>query len=175
MKKLMTTLLLLILVSPLSADMMVSRGEPVPSISVTTSEGSILKLDSLKGKVVIINFWATWCPPCVAEMPDLNKLYQLYHKKGLEIVAIANPRDSIERVEAFFKSRGIKFNYYIDTDFSAARTFGVRALPTSIIVGRDGIIRNIIIGGRPWTSASSREYFEKLLKEGEKNGKNKKK
>ena len=174
MKKVFLFLIILGLTTPLYSGLTVSTGMEVPGVSVTSSEGSIVKLNSFKGKVVIINFWATWCPPCVGEMPDLNKLYQMYHKKGLEIIAIANPRDSIERVESFFKSRGIKFNYFIDTDFSAARTFGIRALPTSIIVGRNGIIRNIFIGGKPWTSSYFKSYFEKLLNEGGKNGKKKK-
>jgi len=174
MRKLILFLIILGVTTPLYSGLTVTRGMEVPGVSVTSSEGSMLKLDSLKGKVVILNFWATWCPPCVGEMPDLNKLYQMYNKKGLEIIAIANPRDSIQRIEAFFKSRGIKFNYYIDTDFSVARTFGVRALPTSVIVGKDGIIKDIFIGGKPWTNGYFKSYFEKLLKEGGKDGKKKK-
>ncbi len=168
MKNKKTVLLLLLAFFIFSSFTFVGPGDKVPDIKLIRSDGKIVSLRSFKGKVVLINFWATWCPPCVHEMPYLNALYQKLHSKGLEIVAVANPRDSIDRVKAFFRYNNIQFDYYLDADFSAARAFGVRALPTTFVVDRKGVIRNKFIGARPWTSEEFIDYFRSLLKEGKK-------
>ncbi len=152
----------------LSAFEMVEIGKKVPDVKVVRDDGKVVSLGSFKGKVVLINFWATWCPPCVREMPDLNKLYSMLHKKGFEIVAIANPRDSVDRIRSFFKYNGIQFHYYMDQDFTAARVFMVRALPTTYVVDKNGIVKNRFVGARPWTSPQFLDYFNSLLKEGKK-------
>ena len=167
-RAIVTIFLLLFSISYLQAFDFVQIGQKVPPIKVIRDDGKVVSLDSFKGKVVLINFWATWCPPCVGEMPDINRLYQKFHKKGLEVVAIANPRDSVERIKAFFKMRGIQFHYYVDQDFSAARAFFVRAIPTTYIVNKKGIVVQRFVGARPWMSAQFQDYFEKLLKEGKK-------
>ncbi len=146
----------------------VNIGDKVPDIKVIRDDGKLVSLASFKGKVLLINFWATWCPPCVREMPDLNKLYSMLHKKGLEIVAIANPRDSLDRIRSFFKFNGIQFHYYMDQDFTAARAFMIRALPTTFIVDKKGVVRNRFVGARPWTAPQFINYFNSLLKEGKK-------
>ena len=146
----------------------VTPGGKVPDIKLIRDDGKIVSLASFKGKVVLVNFWATWCPPCVREMPDLNRLYSMLHKKGLEIVAIANPRDSVDRIKNFFKFNGIQFHYYMDQDFTAARAFMVRALPTTYVIDKKGIVRQRFVGARPWTSPQFLDFFNSLLKEGKK-------
>ncbi len=165
MKKIVFLLFLFFISTSLGGTGFVAVGSKVPDVKVVRADGKYVSLTSFKGKVVLINFWATWCPPCVREMPELNKLYKKFHKRGLEVLPIANPRDSVERVKSFFKYVGIRFPYYVDESFTVTRLFGVRALPTTFIVDRKGVVRQIFIGMRPWMSPQFIDYFKSLLKE----------
>ena len=165
MRKLSVIFILFFIVASLQGGEFVTVGSKVPDVKVVRSDGKYVSLASFKGKVVLINFWATWCPPCVREMPELNKLYKKFKKDGLVILPIANPRDSVERVKAFFKYVGIDFPYYVDENFTATRLFGVRALPTTFVVDRKGVVRQVFIGMRPWMSPQFVDYFKSLLKE----------
>lgn len=113
--------------------------------SLQTIDGRKVKLSDLKGKVVMIDFWATWCGPCVKEMPDLKKLYAKYKDKGFEILAISvDVPDDLQKVKDFVKSRQLDFTVLIDEKTRGA--FSVSAYPTSIFVDRDGKMRYRMVG-----------------------------
>jgi cytochrome c biogenesis protein CcmG/thiol:disulfide interchange protein DsbE len=133
-------------------------GMKAPDFALQTLDGQTLRLSDLHGKPVIVNFWATWCPPCRAEMPDMQKFYEKYHKK-MEIVAVnLMVRDSREKVDAFIKEYGLTFPVVLDTKGAAMKQYEIQPIPTSFIIDKDGIIRDKFVGPMPYKKMV--EYME---------------
>ena len=135
---------------------------PAPPLSLEGTDGRRLRLADLKGKVVFLNFWATWCVPCRQEMPAMQRLFREYRERGLAVVAI-NFMESKDAVDRFFKELHLDFPTALDPDGATARTFTVRGLPVTFLLGRDGRILWKAIGSRDWDSATGRAYFEYVL------------
>ncbi|MHB8914514.1 MAG: peroxiredoxin family protein [Thiobacillus sp.] len=118
-----------------------------PAVTFTTLEGKPIPLESLLGKVVLVNFWATSCPGCIKEMPGMVETYQQYKNKGFEIVAVAMSYDPPNYVLNFVQTRQLPFPVALDIDGAHARAFGdVQLTPTSFIVGKDGTVLEQKIG-----------------------------
>ena len=116
---------------------------PAPDFELTASDGKIVRLEDLRGKVVLLNFWATWCPPCKAEMPDLNALQRKYGADRDFVVLGINDMENAADVIAFAEREGIAFPLLLDPDGRVIKDlFDVRYLPTSMIIDRDGNIRD---------------------------------
>ncbi|MGB9128871.1 MAG: TlpA disulfide reductase family protein [Thiobacillus sp.] len=112
-----------------------------PAATFTTLEGKTLTLDELRGKVVLVNFWATSCPGCVKEMPDMVEVYKQYKNRGFEIIAVAMSYDPPNYVLNFVQTRQLPFPVALDVDGAHARAFGnVQLTPTTFIIGKDGRI-----------------------------------
>lgn len=112
-----------------------------PAATFTTLEGRTLALDDLRGKVVLVNFWATSCPGCIKEMPGMVETYNQYKTRGFEIVAVAMSYDPPNYVTNFVETRQLPFPVALDVDGEHARAFGnVQLTPTSFIIGKDGSI-----------------------------------
>lgn len=112
-----------------------------PASTFTTLEGKPITLNDLRGKIVLVNFWATSCPGCVQEMPDLIKTYNQYKGRGFEVVAVAMSYDPPNYVANFAKTRQLPFPVALDVNGEHARAFGnVQLTPTSFIIGKDGHI-----------------------------------
>ena len=112
-----------------------------PASTFTTLEGKTITLDQLRGKIVLVNFWATSCPGCVKEMPDLIQTYNQYKDRGFEIVAVAMSYDPPNYVANFAKTRQLPFPVALDVNGAHAHAFGdVQLTPTSFIIGKDGRI-----------------------------------
>jgi peroxiredoxin len=112
-----------------------------PAVTFTTLEGKPIVLDELRGKVVLVNFWATSCPGCIKEMPDMVESYKLYRDRGFEIIAVAMSYDPPNYVLNFVQTRQLPFPVVLDVDGAHARAFGnVQLTPTSFIIGKDGRI-----------------------------------
>ncbi len=121
-----------------------------PDFALRATDGSEVSLETLRGKVVLLNFWATWCPPCKAEMPDLNVLHRDYGPAHDFAVVGVNLEESPEQVEAFARDFRISFPLLLDSKGEVTgERFAVRTLPTSIIIDRDGYIRDSWIGQIP--------------------------
>ena len=130
-----------------------------PDFELRTIKGDIVKLSDLKGKVVLLNFWGTWCGPCRREIPDFIKLYDEYNDDGLEIIGVAVQSGTAENIKRF--SDYYKINYTILTDidsYESAKAFydygrvtgvGTRAVPTTFLIDRDGYIVKTYRGARP--------------------------
>lgn len=115
-----------------------------PDFTLKTTDGGAISLSSLRGKVVLLNFWATWCPPCRAEMPDLEALQRHYGADHEFVVLGVNNMEGADEVAAFAQRQGITFPLLLDADGRVgAKLFGVRYLPTSLIIDRDGYIRDV--------------------------------
>ena len=104
-------------------------------------------LNALRGKVVLINFWATWCPPCRAEMPAIDTVYRAKKEAGLVVLAV-NQRETAAYVKAFGDQFNLSFPLILDTDGAIGVRYQVRALPTTFFVDRRGIIRDVFVGGQ---------------------------
>lgn len=125
---------------------LVSR-TPAPAIMFTTLTGEKISLADQKGKVVLVNFWATTCPGCVHEMPGLVQTYMKYKDKGLVVIAVAMPYDPPAYVSRFTQSRQLPFPVTLDATGEAVRAFGdVKLTPTSFIIGKDGTVVEQRIG-----------------------------
>lgn len=112
-----------------------------PATTFTTLEGRPIVLDELRGKVVLVNFWATSCPGCIKEMPGMVEIYNQYKDRGFEIVAVAMRYDPPNYVANFVRTRQLPFPVALDVDGEHARAFGnVQLTPTSFIIGKDGRI-----------------------------------
>jgi peroxiredoxin len=112
-----------------------------PAVTFVTLEGQPIQLDSLRGKVVLVNFWATSCPGCIKEMPGMVETYQQYKAKGFEIVAVAMSYDPPSHVVNFTQTRQLPFPVALDVKGELAQAFGdVRLTPTSFIIGKQGQI-----------------------------------
>ncbi len=114
-------------------------GEMAPVFPLRDDRGSPVSLDRYRGRIVLMNLWASWCPPCRAEMPDLQRLARAYAPAGIAIVGV-NEGESPQRAAAFANSLGIRFPIWIDVAQRYGRTYAALGLPTSVILDRRGIV-----------------------------------
>lgn len=113
-----------------------------PDFTLQNLQGETVRLSDLRGQVVLLNFWATWCLPCIAEMPDLNALHTRYGQPyGFTVLAV-NQKEVAQTVQAFVDAHGLIFPVVLDSDGVALKRFNVRAMPMSLIIDRDGNIRD---------------------------------
>lgn len=117
-----------------------------PTFSVTTRTGKVITSDSLRGRVVLVNFWATWCPPCRAEMPALQQLAESYSGDGVVVLGLSVDKGPAEDVDRFLAERGISYPVAIVGDDVVRAFGGVRGYPTSILLDRDGVVQHTVMG-----------------------------
>ncbi|MDR3200710.1 MAG: TlpA family protein disulfide reductase [Spirochaetales bacterium] len=136
---------------------------PVTDFTLPLLNGQSQNLSGLRGKVVFLNFWATWCPPCREEMPAMEKLYQRFKNSGLEFLTV-NIQEEKNDVETFMKIFGLSFPVVLDSRGEAATLYGIRGIPTTYIIDRSGIIIAAAVGGRQWDSEQMIRAFTSLLR-----------
>lgn len=127
-------------------------GKAAPDFELQNLDGQSISLSELKGKPVLINFWATWCRPCVFEMPYLQQIHEEWSDKGLVVLAI-NIGDSSTEVEGFLQNHNFSLPVLLDTTEVVAQKYGIRPIPTTFFIDKDGIVRNKIIGAFPSKAA----------------------
>lgn len=115
-------------------------GLEAPEFTLSTVEGKEISLSSLKGAVVMLDFWASWCPYCVEGVPHAKQLYSAYQDKDFELIGI-NFRESERKVQSFIDARGVTYPILLDTDGKVAQMYGVRGLPTYLIIDANGIVK----------------------------------
>ena len=134
-----------------------------PDFELSGSDGAIYRLSDLRGKPVIINFWASWCAPCKAEMPAIERVHQGGKDQGLVVLAIsATNQDNQADALAFLQRIGIGFPILFDKDGNVFRLYGVRALPTTFFVDTRGVIQDVVVGG-PMSEALLRIRAMKIM------------
>lgn len=139
-------------------------GDPAPDVELKTLDGVTVKLSQYRGKVVVLNFWATWCPPCLAEMPSMEKLYRMFPDGDLVMLAVNAEEDGAEILPEFLKSHPHTFSVVLDPDANAQQTYGVFRFPESFIIGRDGKIVDKVVGAIDWVDPKVVGFFQSLLK-----------
>lgn len=133
----------------------VAEGQLFPEIILKDPDGAGSNLKSLRGKLVLINLWATWCPPCRNEMPSLERLSQVVDHQKIAVIAISVDND-INLVREFVMQYHLSFPIYMDQDMSIAnRQLGVQMFPTTYLVGSDGRLLSKITGERDWSTPES--------------------
>src|SRR3989338_2038850 len=135
-----------------------------PAFTLKDLSGKTVSLERLKGKVVFLNFWATWCPPCVIEMPSMEKLHKEFSNDGLVVLAI-NFRETPEQVKAFVKKHKLAFSTVLDPEGKVFELYQAWALPVTTIINKPGEIVGRAMGARDWHSKEARGLFEQLLAE----------
>jgi thiol-disulfide isomerase/thioredoxin len=123
------------------------EGKKAPDISLATLDGKHLKLSELKGKVVVVEFWASWCPTCRKSLPHLNALSQDKQRADKGLVALAvNAREEAKVVQKYLKENSYTFTVPMDRDGAAMKAYLIGAIPTALVIGSDGMIRSVFIG-----------------------------
>ncbi|MDH5507321.1 MAG: TlpA family protein disulfide reductase [Anaerolineae bacterium] len=139
------------------------RGFLAPDFTLETTEGSTIRLSELRGKVVLVNLWASWCGPCRAEMPAMQRVYEQYKDHGLVILAVnATNQDSVGAAVGFAQEMGLNFPILLDMDGSVSNAYNLRALPSSFFIDRNGVIQEVVIGG-PMAEALLLTRIQRLL------------
>ena len=128
-------------------------------------QGQVIRLSDLRGQVVLLNFWATWCPPCRAEMPSMQALYQKYREQGLAILAISSDVEGKDRVAPFIEKRGFSFPVLVDPRNVVGTRVRVGGIPTSYLLDKQGRVVGRDVGARNWNSAKMRRRIDQLLAE----------
>jgi peroxiredoxin len=140
-----------------------SRAKLADDFTVKTPGGGTFRLSEHRGRVVMINFWATWCPPCLEEMPAMERLYRQHRELGFTLVAVSVDADS-KLVAPFVTAHKFTFPVALDPSMSMANTYGVRALPSTFIVARDGTLAALAIGPRHWDNDAAHSLIEGLAR-----------
>ncbi|MCM0020097.1 MAG: TlpA family protein disulfide reductase, partial [Tagaea sp.] len=134
-----------------------------PAISFRTAEGKELGLGDFAGRVAVVNFWATWCAPCVEEMPALDRLHAALAQEGIEVVAISVDRGGLRQAAPFFEVNGLKnLPVYLDPSGASMRALGVRGLPTTIVIDRQGREAGRLEGAAHWDSEPAKRLLRAI-------------
>ncbi len=139
-------------------------GQQAPDFTLRASNGKNLKLSELRGNVVMINFWATWCAPCRQEMPHLNRFHEQYHKAGFVLLGV-NVDDQAASAEAMARELKIAFPVLFDADKQVSRRYDVDAMPSTVLIDRDGKVRQIFRGYRAGTEQRYEAAIRELIKQ----------
>jgi peroxiredoxin len=140
------------------------RVQAAKPFEVATPDSGTLRLADFKGKVVFVNFWATWCPPCKEEMPAMERLYRKYRERGLAVLAISLDSDGAAVVAPFVKKHGFSYPIGLDRKMVVANLYGVRVLPSSFIIDSSGNLAAFAFGPREWDGRDAHAFFESMLR-----------
>jgi len=139
-------------------------GQKSPDFTLRSNVGKNLKLSELRGKVVMINFWATWCSPCRQEMPHFNRFYAQYTKAGFVMLGV-NVDDNADKAKSMVQELKIAFPVVFDTGKHVSRLYDVDAMPSTVLVDRDGTVRHIYRGYRAGVEQRYESDIRELLKQ----------
>ena len=154
----MTVLTLICTAGLLSCRAQVSSGGMAPDFTLKDVDGRPFNFSATRGKVVILDFWATWCPPCRMEIPHFQALYEKYRTSGLVVVGVALDRGGAEAVKPFIEEQGVTYPILIGDQAVTVSYGGIRGIPTTFMIGRDGRIAGKVVGYK------DKEYFEAEIK-----------
>jgi len=139
-------------------------GKTLPDAVFYDAEGRAVRLGDFAGEVLLVNLWATWCPPCVAELPALDSLQAKLRDKGLHVVAVSLDRKPLADVAAFLEERRVEqMKLYVDTDRQIPLKWQYAGVPASFLIGRDGVVIEQFDGPREWDKGEMLTKIEAVL------------
>ena len=138
--------------------------KPAKEFRVPTPDNAAISLADYRGKIVFLNFWATWCKPCEEEMPGMERLYRKFKDKGLVVVAISEDPDGAGAVAPFVRRHRLTFPVGLDPTMQLAASYGVWALPSTFIIDRQGNRAHFANGARDWDGPAAHALFDALLR-----------
>jgi peroxiredoxin len=142
----------------------VKAGDTAPNFQLRDMNGQLVALSDLRGKVVLLNFWATWCGPCRIEMPAMEQLYRTYKRTDFEILAVSTDAQGVAVTRPFQQENHLTFPILHDADFRVGLAYGARTLPMTFMVDRQGIVRQQIFGARDWGAPEAHQLIQMLMK-----------
>jgi peroxiredoxin len=138
-------------------------GQPAPDFTFPDLDGKEVSLSDFRGKVVLVNIWATWCPPCRDEMPSMQKLYERFNGEQFEILAVSIDADGREAVAPFMEQMNLTFPALLDPDEKIRGLYAITGVPESFIIDRNGILVDRVIGPLDWASQKVFRFFQDLI------------
>jgi len=147
----------------LSGSSRLGKDVPAPNFTLPGLDGQMVSLADYRGNVVLLNIWATWCPPCVDEMPSMEKLYQTLKAEGFEILAVSMDVSGAQTVRPFMEKHKLNFPALTDTEGAIKSLYQTTGVPESFIIDKDGVIVEKVIGPRDWASPGAIRFFRNLI------------
>ena len=138
-------------------------GRPAPNFEFPGLDGKIVSLSDYRGKVVLVNIWATWCPPCIDEMPSMEKLYNELQGENFEILAVSIDAQGLKAVAPFMKAHNLTFPALIDSEGTIKSLYKATGVPESFIIDKQGILIKKIIGPIDWATPEIFRFFRDLI------------
>ena len=149
---------------PVAGHHSIKLGEPAPNFQLQDMQGNLVALSDFRGKVVMLNFWATWCGPCRVEMPAMEGLYQTFSRKDFQILAISTDAQGVTVTKPFQQANRLTFPILHDADYRVGLIYGARSLPMTFMVDRQGVVRHQIFGARDWGASEAHQLVKMLMK-----------
>ena len=139
-----------------------SNSAKAPDFNLKDQYGVVHSLENYKGKVIFLNFWATWCPPCKKEMPDVESIYKEYGENKKDVIILGINSEKENEVKKFLKDKGYTFPTVIDENSEVMRKYFIQAFPTSFVIDKEGNIYGYVMGGL--TKEQIKQVIEEVLK-----------
>jgi peroxiredoxin len=136
-----------------------------PDFSLMSLDGRSVRLRDLRGKLVLLNFWATWCAPCLHEMPSMERLYQTFKPTEFVLLAVSMDRHGAEVAQPYADNLKLTFPILLDSASEVARQYGVRGLPTTYLIAPDGVLLGAVVGARDWYRTEAKALLAGLLRQ----------
>jgi peroxiredoxin len=147
---------------------LVTRGPRLaPDFAVTDLSGQAVRLSALRGKVVVLNLWTTWCPPCREEMPSMQRLWTQFQDRDFQLLAVSEDEDGRRVVEPFVRELGLSFPVLLDPERQVGDRYGVWGYPETFVIDRNGYVVERVVGPRDWASPEAISAVESLVAAGE--------
>ncbi|MBL4606649.1 MAG: TlpA family protein disulfide reductase [Pseudomonadales bacterium] len=138
-----------------------------PEISLSDNNGLTISSKNLQGQLILVNFWATWCSPCLTEMPALDRLYRRYKNQGFSLLAVNTDSHQRKRINTIARKLALTFPILLDENEVLSKQFGVSGMPASYVIDREGRLIAYIEGARDWDSETAHEWLENMLAQGQ--------
>lgn len=139
------------------------EGSVAPDFTLKDLSGRDVRLRDLQGKLVLVNFWATWCPPCRGEVPSMVKLNEVMAGKPFQMLAISIDEGGREAVESFFRTSGAKLPVLLDTEQKVSKTYGTTGVPETFVVDKKGVILKKVVGAMDWSDPQVIQFLDDVI------------
>lgn len=141
----------------------ITTGDRAPDFRLPSLDGRTVGLADLRGKVVMVHFWATWCPPCVEELPTLVKLNEELKSGDFEMLAVSVDEGGAEAVNAFLQKNGLVLPVLLDPGAPVSHSYGAYKFPETYIVDRQGVVRHKVIGPADWRDPAALQFLRNMI------------